>query len=118
MKSKSNNYSPTSMIYEGNFIVDPLSIANAFNDFFSTVAHKVQSKIKFSSKLDFLPFNIHESIILGQITEDEISKIISSLNSSKSTGPNSIPTKILKLFQSILLIFLTHHLLQVFFLIP
>ena len=101
MKNKSNNDSPTLIIHEGNFIADPLSIANVFNDFFSTVAQKVQSKIKFSRKSfsDFLPPNIHESIILSQITEDEISKIISSLNSSKSTGPNSIPTKILKLLQ-------------------
>ena len=101
MKNKNNNDSPTSIIHEENFIADPLSIANVFNDFFSTVAQKVQSKIKFSRKSfsDFLPPNIHESIILSQITEDEISKIISSLNSSKSTGPNSIPTKILKLLQ-------------------
>ena len=38
MKSKSNNDSSTSMIHEGNFIADPLSIANVFSDFFSTVA--------------------------------------------------------------------------------
>ena len=42
---------------------------------------------------------MHESIILTQITEDEISKIMSSLNSGKSTGTNSIPTKTLKLLQ-------------------
>ena len=87
MKNKSNNDSPTSTIYEGNFVADPLSIANVFNDFFSTVAQKVQSKIKFSSKSfsDFLPSSICESIMLSLITENEISKIISSLNSSKST---------------------------------
>ena len=112
MKNKSNNDSPTPIIHEGNFIADPLSIANAFNDFFSAVAQKVQSKIKFSSKSfsDFLPINIHESIILSQINEDEISKIISSLNSSKSTGPNSIPTKILKLLQ----VQISKHLTDIF----
>ena len=35
-------------------------------------------------------------MLISQIPEDEIFKIISSLNSSKSTGPYSIPTKILK----------------------
>ena len=112
MKNKSNNDSPTPIIHEGNFIVDPLSIANAFNDFFSTVAQKVQAKIKFSSKSfsDFLPINIHESIILSQITEDGISKIIFSLNSSKSTGPNSIHTKILKLLQ----VQISKHLTDIF----
>ena len=68
------------------FIADPLSITNVFNVFFSIVAQKVQPKIKFSSRpfSDFLPPNIHESIILSQMTKDEISKIIPSLNSSKS----------------------------------
>ena len=112
MKNKRNNDSATSIIHEGNFIADPLSIANVFNDFFSTVAQKVQPKIKFSSKSfsDFLPTNIHESIILHQITEDEISKIISSLNSSKSTDPNSIPTKTLKLLQ----VQISKHLTDIF----
>ena len=61
----------------------------------------MECKIKFSGKSfsDLLPPNIHEYIILSQITEDEISKIISSLNSSKSAGPNSIPMKILRLLQ-------------------
>ena len=81
-------------------------------DFFSTVAQKVQSKIKFSSKLFlyFLPTNIHESIILSQIIEDEIFKIISSLNSSNSTCPNTIPTKILKLLQ----VQISKHLTDIF----
>ena len=104
MKSKSNNDSPRSIIHEGSFIADPLSIDNVFNDFFSKIVQKVQSKTKFSSFFffffpDFLPPNIHDSIILSQIAEDETSKIISSLNSSKSIGPNSISTKTLKLLQ-------------------
>ena len=44
MKNKSNNDSPTLIIHGGNFIANPLSIANVFNDFFSTVGQKVQSK--------------------------------------------------------------------------
>ena len=54
MKNKSNNDSPASIIHEGNFITDPLSITNVF---YSTFAQKVQSKIKFSSISfsDFLP---------------------------------------------------------------
>ena len=46
MKNKSNNDSPTSIIYEGNFIGDLLSVANVFNDFFSTAAHKTASQNK------------------------------------------------------------------------
>ena len=64
-KSKSNNNLPTSIIREGNFIADRLSIVNIFNDFLLTATHKVQFKIKFSRKYfsHFLPPNIHESII-------------------------------------------------------
>ena len=60
-KNESNNDSLTSIIHEENFITDPLSIPNVFKNFFSTVAQKVQSKIKFSSKAfsDFLPPDIH-----------------------------------------------------------
>ena len=96
------------IIHEENFIADPLSIANDFKDFFSTVAHKVKSKIKFYSKSfsDFLPASILESIILSQITKDEIS----SLNSSKSAGPNIIPTTILKLIQ----VHISKHLTDIF----
>ena len=99
MKIKSINDWPTSTIHEGNFFPDPLYISNVFNDLFPTAGQKVQSKIKFSRKRssDFLPPNIHESIILSQIKEDEMSKIISFVNSRKSTGPNYISTKILKL---------------------
>ena len=63
MKNKSSNDSPTLIIYEGNFTADPFSIANVFNDFFSTAAQKMQSKIKFSRKSfsDFLPPSVHES---------------------------------------------------------
>ena len=112
MKNKSNNNSPTLIIHKRNFIADPLSIATVFNGFFSTVAQKVQSKIKFSSKSvsDFLSPNIHESIILSQITGDEISEIISSLNSSKPTGPNRIPIKILKGLQDQI----SKHLVDIF----
>ena len=72
----------------------------------------MQSKIEFSSKSfsDFLPPNIYESVILSQITEDEFVKIISSLNSAKSTGPNSNPTKILKLLQ----VQMSKHLTDIF----
>ena len=77
LKCKSKNDSSTSIIYEGNFIADPLSVANVFNDIFSTVAQKKQSKTKFPNKLfsDFLPPNIYKLAILSQFTENEISKI-------------------------------------------
>ena len=45
--------------------------------------------------------------MLDAVTEDEIESIIGNLNSRKTIGPNSIPTRILKEFQNILKIPLT-----------
>ena len=47
MKNKSNNDSPTSIIHEGNFITDPLSIANVFNGLFlnSCSESAIQNKV-------------------------------------------------------------------------
>ena len=42
---------------------------------------------------------VHWKVAFQSLTEDEISKAISPLNSIKSTGPNSIPNKILKFLQ-------------------
>ena len=101
MKTKGNNDSPTLITHEVNFIADPLFIDNVFNDLFAKADQKVQSKIKFSSKYfsDFLSPNNRVAIILAQITEDEIFKVISFPSTSKSTGLDSVPTKTLKLLQ-------------------
>ena len=45
--------------------------------------------------------------MLDAVTEDEIESIIGNLNSRKTIGPNSIPTRILKEFKNILKIPLT-----------
>ena len=38
----------------------------------------------------------HKSFFLNPVTENEVTKIIKSFNSSKASGPNSIPIQILK----------------------
>ena len=69
--------------------------------FFTFVAKIVQSKIKFSSKSfrNFLSSEINDYFIITSTNKEEIYKIISSLNTNKSCGPNSIPTKVLHLLQ-------------------
>ena len=82
----SNNNLPTSIIREENFIIGSRSIANVFDDFFSSDAQKVKSKTKFFGKYfsNFLPPNIHKSINLTQVAESEIScEISSEINCSK-----------------------------------
>ena len=43
---------------------------------------------------------VQNSFFLSPTDKDEIALIISSLDSTKSVGPNSIPTKILKLLKN------------------
>ena len=42
---------------------------------------------------------INDSFLITSTNKEEIYKIIKSLNSNKSCGPNSIPTKVLHLLQ-------------------
>ena len=83
-------------------ITDPKNIANLFNYYFSTIAKKTNAKIKFSNKsfTDFLHHPINDSFFIKTTNSDEIKNIISKLNENKSTGPNSLPTKILKLLKN------------------
>ena len=98
-------HSPASNIHmlthKGATVTDPLHIANIFNDYFSSIAEKTKANIKFSNKSfqDFLHHPNEQSIFITPTDAHEVNIIISSLNSNKSTGPNSLPTKILKLLK-------------------
>ena len=87
------------LTYKGVTVTDPLHIANIFNDYISSITGKTKTNIKFSNKSfqDFLHHPNEEFLFITPTDENEINLIISSLNSDKSTGPNSLPTKILKL---------------------
>lgn len=94
-----------------NIISDSKSIANIFNDHFSTLGAKVQQKIPLEQGdfRDYLKKRGKDnkvvinpdghSFFLSPTLPDEIEKIIDKLNSSKSTGPNGIPVFILKAFK-------------------
>ena len=82
------------LTHKGATVTDPLRIANIFNDYFSSFAEKTKANIKFLNKSsqDFLYLPNEES------DAHEVNLTISLLNSHKSTGPNILRTKILKLF--------------------
>ena len=100
MKQKDKD-TPSLITKDEKYIKDPISIGNTFNDFFTSVAEIVHSKIKFSKKSfrNFLSLEIDDFFIITSRTKEEIYKIISSLNANKSCGPNSISTKVLHLLQ-------------------
>ena len=75
---------------------------NAFKKYFVTVANDIQSSIRYSKKIFFKIFSLQiniNSYFLNH-TDEIIKNTILSLNPSKPIGPNSIPTKILKLLMN------------------
>ena len=80
---------------------DPLKIANLFNNYFSSIGEKSQSKIRFSNKTctGYLHGDNVNSFFITPTDSEEVISIISSLSDNKSSGPNSIPTRILKLLK-------------------
>ena len=95
-----NNDTPSLITKDENYINDPVSIANTFNNFFYLCCWNCLFKNQtFKSFKNFLSSEINDSFLITSANKKEIYKVISSLNSNKSCGPNSIPTKVLHFLQ-------------------
>ena len=70
-------------------------MSNVFNNYFTSIAKKTNSNIKFSPKhyTDCLSHPNTNTFFLTPTDRNEISFIISSLDSHKSSNPNNIPVK-------------------------
>ena len=90
------------LTHKGATVTDPLHIANIFNDYFSSITEKTKANTEFSNKSvqDFLDDPNEESLFIATTDALEENLIISSLNSDKSTGLTSLPTKVLKLLRN------------------
>ena len=101
IKSKVNSQ-PNCIFHNNSNISDPKIIADSFNEYFSNVGKKIQSKIPVTNlKYDEYLDNPNPNSFFIQPTDpEEISSIISNLDLNKSCGPNSIPTRVLKLLNS------------------
>ena len=93
-----------------NLINNPKIISNIFNEHFSTIGAKIEQKIPlvqgnsndYFNKKDKdgkLIINSNNSLYLIPTIPNEVEKIIDDLDIKKSTGPNSIPVFILKIFK-------------------
>lgn len=81
----------------GITITNTEAIANKFNEFFTSIADEVRSKI-YSTKAtpdQYLKHKRPGSFFFIPTNKDEILDIIKNLDKSKSSGPNSIPKQIL-----------------------
>ena len=82
----------------GDTITNPYDIANTFNNYFACIAETTKKSIKYSHK--YFSKESDSTIFLQPTDKEEIANIISSLNSSKASGPNSIPYRILFLLKN------------------
>ena len=101
-KSKNSIQSISLLTANGETIQDPQKMANLFNNFFVSVSIQVCSEIPRTKKspLDYLKNRNMNSFFISPVTHSEIEDIIISLKNGKSTGPFSIPVKLLKLVKS------------------
>ena len=93
---------PFTIIEDNISLTNPKDIADAFNNYFSNVANSIKSSIKYSRNkfFDFLTQININSFLINPTDKTEIKNIILSLDPLRSIGPNSIPTKILKLLSN------------------
>ena len=78
------------LTHKGATVIDPLHIANIFNNYFSSIEEKTKANIKFSNKSfqDFLYHPNAESLFVTPTDAHEVNLILSSLNSDKSASQN------------------------------
>ena len=103
LRDASNNL-PTSMLINNINESDPTKIAEGFNNHYASVAKKLQDKIH-SNNTNFTKYltdRVDANFLFRSADTEEIIRIISSFVNSKASGPNSIPTEVLKLLAPIL----------------
>jgi len=95
---------PSKLVVDGNDITNSRDIADAFNNFFTNIGNRLAQDIPTVDKSprSFMRNFTSNSFYLQQVTAKEISEEIEKLNPSKSTGPYSIPTKILVLIKDLI----------------
>ena len=103
INSTNSTYRKVSALDIGNRVTtDPLEMANSFNDFFTKIGPELENKLPNVQRLRnpslYLKNRVTNSFLISPTSTDEIENLIKDLDDSKSTGPCSIPTKILKSF--------------------
>ena len=98
---KESEESIFSLLIDGEIISSAKEISNYFNNYFTSIAEKINKNIVRSKKthLSYLGPENNNTIFLSPTLPEDIEGRIKSMKTNKASGPNSIPTKILKLFK-------------------
>ena len=93
LKTKASSVPAVLSRENGDAITNPSDIANTFNNYFVSTAETTKRSIEYLHKhfSDYLSNESDTAIFLQPTDKEEITNIISPLNSNKASGPNSIP---------------------------
>ena len=97
IKDRDNNQLNSIMI-DDTLCTDSRKIANGFNEYFATIAEKLQSRI-YHEGHDFTKYlteKNEKSFFIEPTDEIEIKQIIKNFSANKASGPHSIPNEILQ----------------------
>ena len=96
IKSKKSNQI-SSLIINNELITDSKQIANNFNEYFCTIAERLQSRIYHASQnfTKYLTNSNDHNFFIAPTNITEIINIIDNLDVNKASGPHSIPIEIL-----------------------
>ena len=91
-------------------IVGSREIANGFNMFFSSIANELANNITVTTKhfTEFLGTRVVNDFVFSPVTPSLLKEIISKLKPKRSTGPDSVSTKLLKEILPAILLPLCH----------
>ena len=87
---------PNSLSIDNKLITNPSEIAEGFNNYFSTIAEKLQQDTVFGTNnfSKYLDAPLNYNFLFNPADSNEILFIIDSMENRKATGPHSIPTEI------------------------
>ena len=96
---KTNFISTSQIITNGKLIDNPEEVSNTFNNFFTNIGPNTEKTIPKSGKCptSYLKNRINTDFIIAHTSNEELMNIILSLDGNKSSGPSSIPVKLLKI---------------------
>ena len=97
-KEKVNAWKLNCFLINGRAASQPKYIAEHFDDYFTSISKELQKDMPLTKRnfSDNLKNPNAESFFVPPTSPKEISDLIQTLSSNKSTRPNSIPTSVLK----------------------
>ena len=94
LKTAASNVPTVLSIDNVDTITNSYDIANTLNNYFASIAETTKKKYSHKHFSDYLSNENSSTTFLQPTDKEEITNIISSLNSNKTSGPYSLPYRI------------------------